>query len=287
MAGCLADGSLAMVAPFWDDLVILSEAESTNGDSGEHRFIIQYNNLKSGYNRTNEETFQVIFYDPLYYPSSLGDGIIKIQYKVFNNVDIGSSGYSPTHGKYATVGIRDHTNLRGLEYTFANQYPPAAQPLDNGKALLITTVPVLHQNAYLVVGELILNDANGNSWLEPGETAEIGLKLNNLGINAATNVNIFVSSQSQFLTIANPQSACPDIPGSGHSFNVVPFTVTASPDYADGLVIPLQFVVSIDGNEWTIPQPHHQEADHCGQRHLSAICRGNVNGLADPGEPST
>ena len=279
-------GPSPMVAPFWDDLVILSGGGIYQWyDSNEHRFIIQYNNLKNGYNRTSEETFQVIFYDPLYYPSSLGDGIIKIQYKVFNNVDIGSSGYSPTHGKYATVGIRDHTNLRGLEYTFANQYPPAAQPLDNGKALLITTVPVLHQNAYLVVGELILNDANGNSWLEPGETAEIGLKLNNLGINAATNVNIFVSSQSQFLTIANPQSACPDIPGSGHAFNVVPFTVTASPDCTDGLVIPLQFVVSIDGNEWTYPLnlTIRKPTIVVNDIYISDL-QGNVNGLADPGE---
>ena len=80
--------------------------------------------------------------------------MIKFQYKVFNNVDVGSGGYSPSHGKYATVGIRDHTNRRGLEYTFNNQYPLAAQPLSNNKALLITTVPILQERPTWLLGIL-------------------------------------------------------------------------------------------------------------------------------------
>lgn len=279
-------GPSPMIAPFWDDLVILSGGGIYRYyDPNEHIFIIQYHNLKNGYNRSSEETFQVIFYDPLFYPSSLGDGMIKFQYKVFNNVDIGSSGYTPTHGKHCTVGIRDHTNLRGLEYTFSNQYPPAAEPLANGKALLITTVPVLHQSAHLVVGELILDDANANSWLEPGETAQIGIKLNNLGIDTATNVQVTASTVSPLLTIANPQSACPDIPGSGSAVNVVPFMVTASPDCTNNLVIPLQFEVSINGNEWTYPLTltiKKPAVELCGI-YISDL-QGDVDGLADPGE---
>ncbi len=279
-------GPAPMIAPFWDDLVLLTGGgiyRYYNAD--EHIFIIQYQNLKNGYNRSSEETFQVIFHDPLYYPSSLGDGMIKIQYKTFNNVDTGSSGYTPSHGKFATVGIRDPSNLRGLEYTFNNQYPPAAQPLANQRALLITTVPVLHQSAHLVVGELILNDANANSWLEPGETAEIGIKLNNLGIDSATNVIIIASTVSPLLSIANSQSACPDIPGSGSAVNVVPFMVTASPDCTDGLVIPLQFMVTIAGNEWTYPLTVtiKKPAIELSGIYISDL-QGNVNGLADPGE---
>ncbi len=146
-------------------------------------------------------------------------------------------------------------------------------------------MPVLHQNAHLVVGELILNDANANSWLEPGETAAIGIKLNNLGIDAATNVQITASTSSPFLTIANPQSDCPDIPGSGYAVNVVPFTVTASPDCVDGLVIPLQFLVTIDGNAWTYPLSltvKKPAIELCGI-YISDL-QGNVDGLADPGE---
>ena len=279
-------GPSPMIAPFWDDLVILSGGGIYRWyDPDGHVFIIQYNNLKNGYNRTSEETFQVIFYDPLFYPSSLGDGMVKIQYKVFNNVDVGSGGYTPVHGKYATVGIRDHSNLRGLEYTFSNQYPPAAQPLSSGKALLITTVPVLHQNAHLVVGELILNDANGNSWLEPGESAEIGIKLNNLGIDAATNVQISVSTPSPQVTISSFQSPCPDIPGSGSAVNVVPFVLTASPDCPGDLVVPLEFSVTIDGNAWTYPLSLtiKKPAIEISGIYISDL-QGDVDGLADPGE---
>ena len=40
---------------------------------------------------------------------------------------------------YCSVGIEDHTMTRGLQYTFNNTYHPAAMPLNDEKALLITT----------------------------------------------------------------------------------------------------------------------------------------------------
>jgi hypothetical protein len=282
-------GPSPMIAPFWDDLVILSGGGIYRYyDPDSHTFIIQYQNLKNGYNRTSEETFQVIFYDPIFHPTSMNDGMIKMQYKVFNNVDSGGGGYSPVHGKYASVGIRDHTNRRGLEYTFNNLYPQAAQPLANEKALLITTVPILHQNAHLVVGELILNDANGNNWLEPGETGEIGIKLNNLGLNAATNVQISASTINPFLTFQNATSDYPDIPGSGSAVNIQPLTVTASPDCSDNQVLAMEFVVTIDGNVWTYPLSLtiKKPTIAISGLYINDI-QGNGNGLADPGETFT
>lgn len=280
-------GAAPMIAPFWDDLVLLTGGGIFRYyDSENHLFIVQFQNLKNGYNRTSEETFQVIFYDPFYYPTSMADGKIKIQYKVFNNVDVGSSGgYTPTHGNYSSIGIRDHTNTRGLEYSFNNQYPAAAQPLGNLKALLITTVPILHQSPHLVVGELILNDANDNAILEPGETAGIGIKLNNLGINTATEVSITASTLSPYLTIQNPTSLYPDIEGSGSAVNINPITITASPDCSDGLNIALQFVVTIAGNTWTYPQnvTVYKPVIQVNSVFLNDF-QGNSNGLAEPGE---
>ncbi len=55
--------------------------------------------------------------------------MVKFQYQDFNNVDIGQGGYSPSHGNFCTIGIKDHTNTIGLEYTFNNQYPSAAAPI--------------------------------------------------------------------------------------------------------------------------------------------------------------
>ncbi|MGC9361646.1 MAG: C25 family cysteine peptidase, partial [Candidatus Syntrophosphaera sp.] len=279
-------GPSPMIAPFWDDLIILSGGGVYQYyDADEHIFIIQYNNLKNGYNRTSEETFQVIFYDPVHYPTSLGDGMIKFQYKVFNNIDSGGGGYTPIHGNFCTVGIRDHTNLRGLEYTYNNQYPQAAQPLTNLKALLVTTVPVLHESPHLVVGEMILNDANANSHLEPGETAQIGIKLNNLGLNTATNVNINAASTSPYLSFQNSSSAYPDIPGSGSAVNIYPLEINASMDCADGLVIPIEFAVTIDGGEWfyTMSLTIRKPSIEVSGVYINDI-QGNGNGLSDPDE---
>lgn len=279
-------GPAPMIAPFWDDLVLLSGGGVYRYyNSEEHYLVIQYQNLKNGYNRTSEETFQVILYDPMFYPTSLGDGMIKFQYKVFNNVDVGGGGYSPVHGNYCTVGIRDHTSSRGLEYTYNNQYPQAAQQLANNKALLVTTVPILHQNAHLVVGEMILNDANGNTWLEPGESAEIGIKLNNLGLNPATSVQISANTTNPHLSIQQAASSYPDIPGSGTAVNNYPIIITANPDCPNNLEVSIEFVVTIDGNSWTYPLrlTVKKPLVEISGVYINDL-QGNSNGLAEPCE---
>ncbi len=280
-------GPSPMIAPFWDDLIIINDAGIYRWyDAAEHRLIIEYYKLRNGYNRTSEETFQVIFYDPVYHPTSMQDGMIKIQYKVFNNVDVGSSGgYTPRHGNYASIGIRDHTNTRGLEYSFNNLYPPAAAPLTHERALLITTAPVLHQSAYLVIGEININDDNGNCILEPGEYAEIGLKLNNLGLATATGVNLTVSTLSPLISLINPATTYPDIAGSASAINQNPISIIISPTCPADAVISLNCHILIDGNSWeyllnlTVRKPQVQ---------LSSLymndLQGNTNGLIEPGE---
>jgi hypothetical protein len=279
-------GPSPMIAAFWDDLILISDAGIYRYyDANEHIFIVQYHKMRNGYNRTSEETFQVIFYDPQFHPTSLGDGMIKLQYKVFNNVDIGSGGYTPRHGNYCSIGLRDQSNTRGLEYTFNNQYPPTAAPLSHQKALLITTAPVLHQTPYLVVGEVIVMDTNANSILEPGETAEIGIKLSNLGLNTATNVQISATSLSPMLTLVNSQSPYPNIPGSGSAVNQNPLVVQVSEACADNTSLGLECVVTIDGNVWTYPINLivHKPLLTVANVYLNDTT-GNGNGLAEPGE---
>ncbi|MBM4399597.1 MAG: gingipain R, partial [Candidatus Cloacimonetes bacterium] len=102
-----AVGPNAMVAAFWDDLSTRTGGIYTYYDLANHLFIIEWYNLRNGVSFTidYEETFQIILYDPMYYETSTGDGPIKIQYKVINNVDASTSGTS--HGCYSTVGIKD------------------------------------------------------------------------------------------------------------------------------------------------------------------------------------
>jgi len=121
-------GTKAMIAPFWDNL--------TDGtiysyyDASQNIFIIEWSDFKNecGYNII--ETFQVIFYDPFYYPSMTGDGDILFQYKVINNNDY--------YDNYATIGIENETQTDGLLITFANIYPPTAHTIASETAILFT-----------------------------------------------------------------------------------------------------------------------------------------------------
>jgi len=279
-------GPSPMIAPFWDDLILISDAGIYKYyDAADHKFIIQYHKLRNGYNRTSLETFEVIFYDPIFHPTSMGDGMVKIQYKDFNNVDVGGSGYSPTHGNYCTVGIKDHTNSRGLEYTFNNQYALAAAPLSSQKALLITTAPILHESAFIVLDDIVITDPNGNSIPEPGETLGLGIKLVNLGMNIATNVQITASTTSEYATIVNGSSNYSNIPGDASGMNINPIQVQIDLDCPDGIVIPITCNITIAGNSWqypitlTVQKPTIQ---------VSGVfmndTAGNGNGLIDPGE---
>ncbi len=280
-------GASPMIAAFWDDLILIQDAGIYQYyNENDHTYVIQYNKMRNGYNRTSLETFQVIFYDPQYYPTSLGDGKIKIQYKDFNNVDIGASGgYTPRHGNYSSIGIKDHTNTRGLEYSYNNTYPPAAAPLSNNKALLITTVPVLHQNPFVKIHELIISDPNGNGIAEPGETVELGIKLVNLGINTAESVQLNASTNNSFASISNANCAYPNIAGDQLVVNPLPILLHISEDCPDQLMIPIVCDITINGDSW-------QYTLNVMVRKPSITVSGiymndglsNGNGLIEPGE---
>ncbi|MDD2228208.1 MAG: C25 family cysteine peptidase [Candidatus Cloacimonetes bacterium] len=279
-------GPAPMIAAFWDDLVLIQDAGIYQYyDSAAHRYIIQYNKMRNGYNRSSLETFEVIFYDPLYYPTSMGDGMIKIQYKDFNNVDIGNSGYTPWHGNYATVGIKDHTNTRGLEYTYNNIYPHAAAPLGNNKALLITTVPVLHESACLTFQELIINDTNQNEIVEPGETIELGIELKNIGLNSASNIQLSASLNSSYATFTNSTCDYNNIAGEETGVNRNPLVLYISEDCPNETQISIVLNVTADNNSWQFTAyltVHKPSINVSGIFINDAL--GNNNSLIEPGE---
>jgi hypothetical protein len=143
-------GSKAMIAPFWDNLI--------NGnvysyyDALQNTFIIEWSNVRNYYSYSFE-IFQVVFYDPIYYPSINGNGDILFQYKQIQNND--------SSDNYATIGIENETQTSGLLITFANIYAPTAHELESETAILFTAngdsqvnvdqeltmnIPTLYQN---------------------------------------------------------------------------------------------------------------------------------------------
>ncbi|UCG29703.1 MAG: T9SS type A sorting domain-containing protein [candidate division WOR-3 bacterium] len=137
-----AGGPPLLIAPFWDDLDPTATDSSSNvcywHDAAGHRFVVEYSRIQHIHDPTNPtpselQTFEVILYDPQYYPTQTGDGEIVFQYMDITNDD----GWH----NYATVGIEDHDHVTGIEYTYANLYPAAAAPLSNGRAIKFTTNP--------------------------------------------------------------------------------------------------------------------------------------------------
>ncbi len=145
-----AGGPSPMVAVFWDDLKTMGENGGCNGSpyGGVFYFeeptgkyvILEWSDVRTAQNN-DIESFQVILYNTSDLTPT-GDGELQFQYKVFNNTSNGQ--YLPEyngliHGSYSTIGLEDHTESGGLQYTFNNIYDELGETLQNESSLFITT----------------------------------------------------------------------------------------------------------------------------------------------------
>ncbi len=145
-----AGGPKGVIAAFWDDLRLPSGGKVLSyNDVANHRFIIEWSRVvnESGSN----ETFEIILYDPIYYPTGTGDGIIVFQYNTVNNTDSGDN--------YATVGIESPDGFDGLTYTFNGSYAGGAATLAAGRA--IRFMPVVQIAGGTLAGSVTNASAGG------------------------------------------------------------------------------------------------------------------------------
>ena len=83
---------------------------------------------------------------------------------------------------------------------------------------------------------VVNNDDNGNGLLEAGETADLGIIINNIGNEIALEVNGLLSSESDFITINNSESSFNSL-GEMYS-SVAYFNVTLSENVGETFEIP-------------------------------------------------
>jgi len=243
-------GGSPMIAPFWDDLATHSGGGVyTWYDRSNNAFVVEWYNMKNGKNGTSLETFQAILYDQAYHPTSFGDGPIKFQYQTFNNVDSQSGA---NHGSYCSIGIEDHTGTRGLEYSFNNVYPVAASPLGNQRALYITTVPVYHMEASLILDQTYVDDnlGNSNGIAEPGETIRLGLQLTNIGNAPASGITALLTSSDPMVNITTAEAEYYPLEAEQSGVNREAFVVEISPVCPDGQVLSFTLTVTSGDDEW-------------------------------------
>jgi hypothetical protein len=129
-------GPEGLIAPFWDDLITGSGGYVYAwNDDANHRFVVQWDNMRNRGNTSVRETFEVILYDPAHYSTPTGDGDILFQYQSVTEV---YGLYYDNH--YSTVGIERPDHQGGIEVTYWNTYDdPAAAPLQDNRAYLFTT----------------------------------------------------------------------------------------------------------------------------------------------------
>ncbi len=241
-------GPSPMIAPFWDDLYMGGGNVYYFYDTGSHYFVIEWSRVKNRYDNSLE-TFEVILYDPAFYPTSLNDGEIKFQYQTVNNVDQGA-GY--TGGHYATVGIENYNATIGIEYTYNNDYPTSAKVLEDEMALLFTGPPIPHEEPYIVLGGITINDANGNGLVDYGEDVNLDIALNNIGENSATAVYAILSSTDNYITITADSSNYNDISGGSSGVNLTDFSFSVADTCPDGHIISFQLLVVSNEDNWNL-----------------------------------
>ncbi|MEO0161113.1 MAG: T9SS type A sorting domain-containing protein, partial [candidate division WOR-3 bacterium] len=130
---------------------------------------------------------------PQHYLTPTGDGEVLFLYNTVSNAGENS------------VGIEDETETRGLQYLFNGSYDQNAAPIQNGRALLITTKPPTSQHSpWINLTNYTINDSldgNNNGIPEPGETIELTIYIRNGGDTLVSNVNGILNTNSTSVSL--------------------------------------------------------------------------------------
>jgi hypothetical protein len=165
-------GPDAMIAPMWDDHLTTGAGNAyTWFDSANHRFVIEWYSMPANQSG-GPNTFQVILYDPNFYPTGTGDGEFKFQYHTWS--DNQSAG---TDFPYCTVGIKDHTSNMGMTLKNYNVLNPTMHAITAGTAVLFTTTV----NGVLAPPQLSINPEGLSTVLEQGESVTLDYEIGNTG----------------------------------------------------------------------------------------------------------
>jgi len=138
-----AQGPDAMLAAFWDDLVVGSGHVCWGYLQSEGILVIEWSGVRT-YSGSNTETFEIILYDPSEYPTQTRDGMFKFQYQTVYNT---TGAYDDND--YATVGIEDPDQTDGLQLSYWNSYGPGVATLATGRAYLFTNMVTLEVGSFM------------------------------------------------------------------------------------------------------------------------------------------
>jgi hypothetical protein len=195
-------GPSPIIAVFWDDLRIQGAYPGVFWyyDEINHWLIVEWFNA-TNLGSDSPQTFQVILYDYIHYPSQMGDSNIKMQYAEIDNANgLPNPEY---HAHYATVGLENSESTSGLLYTYNNNYYSSNKPLENEMAIFFTTNRNHYDLPFLRIEQVNIS-AGDDDYIEAEENIELEIVLNNSGNFTAHNVYLELSSSDDYIHITQP-----------------------------------------------------------------------------------
>ena len=242
-------GPQNLVAPFWDDLDPSAGGSVYSWyDAQNHRWIVEWYQVPHFDNPNHLETFQVVLYDPAYWPTTTGDGQIDIFYETVSD---------PTS---CTVGIEAPGATDGLQYVYNNTYAAQAAPLVSHRALRITTEPPYHPATVWVhtTGRLEATDApssDANGVVEPGDSVQLTIEITNSGVDTAREISLHLESLAQGVEVLDAEASVGVLAPHDTVGNLA-FLLWIAPTYEDSsALLRLRVAVGSDTGEEYLELP--------------------------------
>jgi subtilisin family serine protease len=238
------DGPSGMIAFIWDDLSPGLEGNAYSyEDTAGSRFIIEFDGVHHSFSQ-EEETTQVILYDPVAYPTVTGDGEIVIQYKSA----VGQSDM--------TIGIEDASETMGIQFFFDGEYGKGAAQIVPEYAVKFTTDPP----ESLTTPRLVMEDSrivdtimgNGDSLCDPGEVVELIVSLLNGGPDSARVTTGILRTTDPYISVLDSFSTFGDLPpiGGQSSNRDNPFGLSSDSTTPRGHVAELELYAQANGGSY-------------------------------------
>ncbi len=161
-------GPVAMLAPYWDDLVTVPGLVAVGTSADADQFIIEWSRVSS-LGGNNELSFQIVLYDVEEHPTLTGDSEIKFQYNTYDNLDI--------EANFSTIGIEAPDERSGLLVSYNNIYNPSIGMFLDRTALLFST----NRGERLPDGLASLNTLELSFSQNPWSTGTDSIVITNLG----------------------------------------------------------------------------------------------------------
>jgi hypothetical protein len=184
----LPQSTVRGIFPFWDNLNDQSGGDICTDFIPELGiFVAEWRNVPLN-GMVNNESFEVVIYNPAVYQTSSGNAIIEVHYA---HVD---SAYS------CTVGIDAKDNVNYQQFLYNGVYPDHASPLQDQRTLRFESGDIFAGNSALLIAS-----PNITFHLEAGSFLDTALILQNIGnLPLSYHVTFYDSTP-----VSGPSSALP------------------------------------------------------------------------------